>query len=258
MHNFFEHCGCGECDNMHDDMPHMPLIGDMAPEFIAETTNGEIHFPSDYTGKWVVLFSHPADFTPVCTTEFMAFQSIMDKLHELNTELVGLSVGTLTGHLAWIDAIRNIKYRGWENVNISFPIIDDMNMQIAKKYGMIHPNTSDSKAVRAVFIIDPTGKIRAILYYPLTTGRNMDEILRLLMALQTTDNFGVSTPVDWQPGDDVLVGAPATTTEMHKRINNPDTGLDVKAWFLSFKPLSADTIMNRIQNKQSAKKNTKK
>lgn len=258
MHDMMhDHCGCPNCTG--GDLPaHMPLIGDIAPAFTASTTNGVMNFPADYAGKWVILFSHPADFTPVCTTEFMAFQSIMEKLCELNTELVGLSVGTLSGHLAWIDAIREIDYRGWQNVEISFPIIDDMNMHIAKQYGMIHPNASDSKAVRAVFIIDPAGVIRAILYYPLTTGRNMDEILRLLMALQTTDAFGVSTPADWRPGDDILVPAPSTTAAMHNRIDRPERDLDVRAWFLTLKKLPEQTVMEKLNKKSVHKRDTKK
>ena len=137
-------------------------------------------------------------------------------------------------------------------------IIDDMNMHIAKQYGMIHPNASDSKAVRAVFIIDPAGVIRAILYYPLTTGRNMDEILRLLTALQTTDAFGVSTPADWRPGDDILVPAPSTTTAMHNRIDRPERDLDVRAWFLALKKLPEQTVMEKLNKKSVHKRDAKK
>lgn len=244
MCNNMYHCGCGGCN--HETAPQMPLIGDMAPAFEAKTTNGVVNFPNDYTGRWVVLFSHPADFTPVCTTEFMTFQSMIDKFHAQNTDIIGLSVGTLTGHLAWIDAIRNLEYKDWRNMQITFPIIDDMNMDVARKYGMIHHNTSDTKTVRAVFIIDTRGIIRAILYYPLTTGRNFDEILRLLTALQTTDAFHVSTPADWRPGDDVVAPAPSTTLEMDERINNHQKGLDVKSWFLTLKKISADMIHKRI------------
>ncbi len=246
-----------DTDDIHQ-LNKMPLIGDAAPSFVASTTNGTINFPGDYTGRWVILFSHPADFTPVCTSEFMAFQSMLDEFHALNTDLIGLSVGTLSGHLAWINAIRDIEYRGWHDMKITFPIIDDMNMGIAKQYGMIHPNASDSKAVRAVFIIDPHGIIRAILYYPLTTGRNFDEIKRLVMALQTTDAFGVSTPADWRPGDDVVVSSPTTTAEMDARIQNTDKSLDVKAWFLTFKKLPADDIMSKIQKTPQRKKSTGK
>ena len=237
-----------------DTIFQMPLIGDKAPEFVANTTNGVVKFPSDYTGKWVILFSHPADFTPVCTTEFITFQSMINEFKDLNTELIGLSVGTLTGHLAWIEAIKNLTYRDWTNVEITFPIIDDMNMEIAKKYGMLHSHESNNKTVRAVFIIDPNGIIRTILYYPLTTGRNFEEIKRTLIALQTTDAFGVSTPADWQPGDDVVVAAPSTVNELNKRLSNKDKTLDVKAWFLSLQKLSESEITEKLHKKSSNKK----
>lgn len=257
MPDLFDLCNCsGGCGCHHDEYDDditlrysMPLIGDRAPEFTAQTTNGTVNFPDDYAGKWVILFSHPADFTPVCTSEFMAFQAMQPEFHELNTDIIGLSVGTLSGHLAWLNAIRDIEWRGWKDMEITFPLIDDMKMEIANKYGMIHANASDTKAVRSVFVIDPKGIIRAILYYPLTTGRNFDEIKRILTALQTTDAFGVSTPADWQPGDDVLVGAPQTTAEMEKRIKNKtrDKSLDVKAWFLTFKKLPASTIFEKLR-----------
>lgn len=245
------------CDFCNDDSflaetIQVPLIGDPAPDFIANTTNGKVNFPSDYAGKWVILFSHPADFTPVCTTEFMTFQSMMTEFQKLNTEIIGLSIGTLTGHLAWIKSIKDIDYHGWKGMNITFPIIDDMNMEVAQKYGMIHHNAADGKTVRAVFIIDPQGVIRTILYYPLTTGRNFNEIKRVLIALQTTDRFHVSTPADWQPGDDVVIPAPSTTSDMNKRIEDKDKNLDVKDWYLTFKKLSKDDVFNNTT------KNTKK
>ena len=253
MHDLFNSCKCMEHDT-ENKQNQMPLIGDEAPSFTASTTNGTVNFPSDYAGRWIILFSHPADFTPVCTTEFMAFQAMINEFHALNTDLIGLSVGTLSGHLAWINSIRDIEYRGWNNVHITFPIIDDMNMDIARKYGMIHPHASDGKTVRAVFIIDPNGIIRAILYYPLTTGRNFDEIKRLLIALQTTDAFKISTPADWRPGDDVVAPAPLTITEMDARINNTNKDLDVKAWFLAFKKLAADTIMAKLTQRPSIRR----
>ena len=175
---------------------------------------------------------------------------MIDKFHELNTDIIGLSVGTLTGHLAWIDAIRNIKYNSENGTEITFPIIDDMNMDVARKYGMIHHNASDAKTVRAVFIIDTHGIIRAILYYPLTTGRNFNEILRMVVALQTTDAFHISTPADWQPGDDVVVSAPSTVAEMRARTENKRPGMDVKAWFLTLQKLSADSIMKKLIKNQ--------
>ena len=234
---------------MCDDTPlQMPLIGYAAPEFIANTTNGTVKFPHDYAGRWVILFSHPADFTPVCTTEFITFQSMMEKFKELNTDIIGLSIGTLPGHLAWIESIRNLEFRGMRDTIITFPLIDDMKIDVARKYGMIHPHASDTRAVRAVFIIDATGIIRAILYYPLTTGRNFDEILRILTALQVTDAFGVSTPADWMPGDDVVVPAPTTLREMNIRMRNKSKDVDVKSWYLTLRNLSADEIWKKLKH----------
>lgn len=266
MHDLFDlcgtTCGCG-CDDTAGcgcaSAATMPLIGDRAPEFTAQTTNGPIHFPDDYAGKWVVLFSHPSDFTPVCTSEFMAFQELSDELHELNTELIGLSVGSVSSHLAWINAIRDIKYKNMENLEITFPVIDDVGMHVAQKYGMIHPNASDTHAVRAVFIIDPNGIIRAILYYPLTTGRNFNEILRMVIALQTTDAFHASTPADWTPGDDVLVGAPTTSAAMRELMRGQKgRNTDTKAWFFSFKKLPSDMIFAKIGQKRTSKPTRKK
>ncbi len=227
----------------------LPLIGTPAPEFIANTTNGIIKFPADFAGKWVVLFSHPADFTPVCTTEFMAFQMALPEFKTLNTELIGLSVGTLTGHLAWLDAIKHIEWNGIKNLQITFPLIDDMNLKISHLYGMIHPGASQTHSVRAVFIIDPHGIIRAIIYYPPSIGRNIDEIKRALVALQTTDEFKISTPVNWLPGDDVVVPSPSTMTGLIGRENNTDKDLNVRAWFLAFKKLDKDTIFKKLFKK---------
>ena len=161
----------------------MPLIGDAAPAFKAKTTQGDINFPEDYSGKWVILFSHPADFTPVCTTEFMTFATMADEFKELNTELVGLSVDSIYAHIAWLRKIQDIEWNGMKKVEVKFPLIEDIRMEVANKYGMIQPGQSNTQAVRAVFVIDPQGKIRTILYYPLTTGRNFDEIKRIILAL---------------------------------------------------------------------------
>ncbi len=237
----------------HVGMGRMPLIGDAAPAFIAQTTNGIVNFPSDYAGKWVILFSHPADFTPVCTTEFMAFQEMLPELQALNTELIGLSIGTLTGHLAWLNAIREIEWAGMKNLEITFPLIDDMTMMVAKLYGMIQPGVSNTAAVRAVFIIDPNGIVRTILYYPPSVGRNLDEIRRTLIALQTSDAFGVSTPVDWLPGADVVIGSPTTMMGVLGRVKNSDRHLDVRAWFLAFQSLSAEKIAAKLRKGKSKK-----
>ena len=258
MQDLFDICACSSDEEQ--TTPTMPLIGDMAPEFTAESTNGTIHFPQDYAGKWVVLFSHPSDFTPVCTSEFMAFQALQDELAEINTALIGLSVGSVSSHLAWIDAIKKIKWNGWENLEITFPVIDDVSKAVANKYGMIHPNASDTHTVRAVFIIDPHGIIRAILYYPASTGRNFDEIKRMLIALQTTDALKVSTPADWMPGDDVLISAPTTSTDMRRAMQNMSRpgNTNVQAWFFTFKKLPVDEIYNKIHKRDTTTKKKSK
>jgi peroxiredoxin (alkyl hydroperoxide reductase subunit C) len=203
-----------------------PVLGEPAPEFEAETTHGPLKL-SELKGKWVVMFSHPADFTPVCTTEFIAFAGIYDELKALNVQLIGLSVDSISAHLAWVHAIKEKM-----GVVIPFPIIADLNMKVARKYGMIHPGQSSTAAVRCVFFIDDKGIMRAMIYYPLQNGRYMPEILRLVKALQTTDRYKVSTPANWQPGDKVVVPPPKTAAEMEKR---PTEGYECKDWYLCFK-----------------------
>ena len=188
--------------NSEDKVVAMPRIGDKAPEFKAVTTQGEIHFPNDYSGQWVILFSHPADFTPVCSSEFITFASLEKKFAEANCKLVGLSVDGLYSHIAWLRTLKEkIEYRGMKNVEVNFPLIEDITMEVAKKYGMIQPGEATTKAVRAVFYVDPKGIIRAIIYYPLSLGRNFDEVYRALIAMQTADAFSIATPADWRPGD---------------------------------------------------------
>ena len=214
----------------------MPLIGDDAPSFTAVTTQGTINFPEDYKGKWVVLFSHPADFTPVCTTEFMTFGSMMQEFEALNTQLIGLSVDSLYSHIAWLRKIQELEWNGKKNIEVTFPLIEDIRMEVASKYGMIQPNASNTQAVRAVFIIDPQAKIRTILYYPLSTGRNFDEIKRIIMALQKADKDNIATPADWRPGDDVIVPTAGSCGTAKERMDNSGKGdtycLD---WFMCFK-----------------------
>ena len=193
-------------ETIENNVISMPRIGDKAPSFKAVTTQGEISFPEDYSGKWVILFSHPADFTPVCTSEFMTFATMEKQFEEANCKLVGLSVDGLYSHIAWLRTIKDkIEYKGMKNVEVNFPLIEDITMNVAKAYGMIQPNEDTTKAVRAVFFIDPKGIIRAIIYYPLSLGRNFEELYRVIIALQTADEFNVATPADWQPGDDVIV-----------------------------------------------------
>ncbi|WP_102030422.1 peroxiredoxin [Candidatus Methanomassiliicoccus intestinalis] len=213
----------------------MPLIGDDAPSFKAVTTQGPISFPEDYKGKWVILFSHPADFTPVCTTEFITFASIMDELKEMNTELIGLSVDSLYSHIAWLRKIQELDYKGMKNVEVKFPLIEDIRMEVANKFGMIQPNASNTQAVRAVFFIDPKAKIRCILYYPLSLGRNFDEIKRIIKGLQKADSDGVATPADWRPGDDVIVPTAGSCGVAKERMESKDDNMYCLDWFLCFK-----------------------
>lgn len=231
---------------------NMPLIGDMAPRFSANTTNGPINFPDDYRGHWIILFSHPMDFTPVCTTEFLSFQSMLNEFQELDTEIIGLSVGAISSHLAWFRSIHDeINFRDWKNVDITFPVIADIDLHISKLYGMIHPNTSDTKTVRAVFIIDPHGIIRTILYYPQTTGRNLIEIKRILIALQTTDAFKMSTPADWTPGMPLIEPAPQNMVDVKKRLKNNNKNINVQSWYLTFHDMDEKKIYNKIKNKKN-------
>ena len=223
-----------EIVEIQEMQPQMPLIGEPAPEFTAVTTNGTINFPKDYKGKWVILFSHPADFTPVCTTEFMTFASIADELRdELNTELVGLSIDSLYAHLAWLRSIEDLKWKNLEDIKLRFPLIEDIKMEVASKYGMVQPGQSDTQAVRAVFFVDPKGNIRTIMYYPLEIGRNFDEIKRVLQALQKHDADKVALPADWRPGEPVIVPAPRTIEGVDERVE--DKSMDCKDWYLCFK-----------------------
>ena len=220
---------------MEENVNKMPLIGDMAPSFKAVTTQGKIDFPKDYEGKWVILFSHPADFTPVCTTEFMTFASMANEFKELNTELVGLSVDSLYAHIAWLRKIQEIEWNGKKNIEVKFPLIEDIRMEVANKYGMIQPGQSNTQAVRAVFVIDPKGIIRTMLYYPLTTGRNFDEIKRIILALQKADNDQVATPADWRPGDDVIIPTAGSCGTAKERMDNQSSEQYCLDWFMCFK-----------------------
>jgi peroxiredoxin (alkyl hydroperoxide reductase subunit C) len=228
----------------------MPRIGDKAPEFKAITTQGEVNFPSDYSGSWVILFSHPADFTPVCTSEFMTFASMEDKFAQANCKLIGLSVDGLYSHIAWLRTIKDkIEYKGMKNVEVNFPLIEDITMNVAKKYGMIMEGESNTKAVRAVFVVDPAGIIRTIIYYPLSLGRNFDELYRVVLALQTADEFKVATPADWRPGDDVIISPAGSCGTAKDRMDGKEEGLDCKDWFFCTKKLDKNTVLDRILKK---------
>ena len=220
---------------MTDTINRLPLIGDRAPEFRALTTNGTINFPEDYKGKWVLFFSHPSDFTPVCTTEFMTLASMQEEFRAMNVELLGLSVDSLYSHIAWIRTIESMKWKGMENVKIDFPVIADLNTKVSTQYGMLQPNVSSTQAVRAVFVIDPEGIIRSIIYYPLTTGRNFNEIRRMILALQKSDQTHCSTPANWQPGDDLIISTPVTAAAAESAMNSENDDEYALDWFLRFR-----------------------
>ncbi|MGC9151303.1 MAG: peroxiredoxin [Microbacter sp.] len=231
---------------MENEVVSMPRIGDRAPEFKAVTTQGEIHFPVQYRGKWVILFSHPADFTPVCTSEFMTFASMEEQFEAANCKLVGLSVDGLYSHIAWLRTIEEkIEFKGMKHVEVNFPLIEDITMEIAHKYGMIQPGESSTKAVRAVFFIDPKGIIRAIIYYPLSLGRNFEELYRALIAMQTADAFNVATPADWQPGDDVIVPTAGSCGTARDRMEGKED-MTCYDWFFCTKKLDKETLWQNV------------
>lgn len=234
---------------MENQITPMPRIGDQAPEFTAVSTQGTINFPKDYDGKWVIFFSHPADFTPVCTSEFMTFASLEKQFNDANCELLGLSIDGLYSHIAWLRTIKEkIEYKGMKNIEVKFPLIEDISMKVSHKYGMIQPGESSTQAVRAVFFIDPKGTIRTILYYPLSIGRNFQEIYRALIALQTADAFQVACPADWYPGDEVIVPTAGSCGVAQDRMEDKEN-LDCKDWFFCTKKIDKDLIMDTLLKK---------
>jgi peroxiredoxin 2/4 len=216
-----------------DTITRLPRINEAAPDFEAKSTHGMIKL-SDFTskGKWVMLFSHPADFTPVCTTEFVEFARHAKDFDERNVQLIGVSIDSVYSHIAWVRSIEQNF-----GVKVQFPVVADLDQKVARLFGMVHEAVSDTATVRAVFLIDPTGKIRALLYYPLSLGRNIDEILRMFTALQTADANACATPANWKPGEQVIVPAPITQQDAEKRAAGGD-GLDVKDWYFTKKTLA--------------------
>lgn len=216
---------------MDNNNTYMPRIGDEAPDFTAVTTQGLIRLADYRKDKWLILFSHPADFTPVCTTEMSGFANEQESFFDQhNTRLMGLSIDSVHSHIAWVDNVK--KNTG---VYFRFPIIADLDMKVAKLYGMLQPNESETAAVRAVYFIDPKGIIRLIMYYPLNVGRNMHEIKRVLLALQTSDANKVAMPLNWEPGDKVIVPAPKTLADYEARL--ADDTLEKTDWYLAKKSL---------------------
>lgn len=210
--------------DMQSNQVIFPRLNEKAPDFEAKTTHG-VRKLADYEGKWLVLFSHPADFTPVCTTEFMGFAKHYDEFKAMNTELLGLSIDSLFSHIAWVRSIKD-KF----GVEIKFPIIEDLSMSVAKAYGMIHPGAADTSAVRATFIIDPKGILRAMVYYPMSNGRSIAEFVRVVKALQESDKSGFATPENWQPGDACIIPPPKTTSDAEARMSSEH---DVVDWYFS-------------------------
>ncbi|WP_434415235.1 peroxiredoxin [Nannocystis pusilla] len=208
----------------------IPRIGEVAPDFVAETTQGVIKFSEWQGGKWVVLFSHPADFTPVCTTELAEFARKNDEFAKRDAKLIGLSIDSIHSHMAWL---QNIKER--LGVEIPYPLIADIDMKVAQKFGMLHPEASSTATVRAVFFINPDRKVQALVYYPLTNGRNIDEVIRLLDSLQTSAKHSVATPANWRPGDKVIIPPPRNVEALQQRMARTD--MEHVDFYLGFKQL---------------------
>lgn len=239
--------------NNEQDISRLPTIGEKAPSFKAITTQGEISFPEQYKGSWVILFSHPADFTPVCTSEFMTFAHMEKQFNEANCKLVGLSVDGLYSHIAWLRTIKErIEYKGMKDIEVKFPLIEDITMEVAKKYGMIQPGESNTKAVRAVFFVDPKGIIRAMIYYPLSLGRNFDELHRALIGLQTADAFSVALPADWRPGDEVIVPTAGSCGVAKERMEKK-AEMKCYDWFFCTKKITKEEINNKLKKQNKNK-----
>jgi peroxiredoxin (alkyl hydroperoxide reductase subunit C) len=234
----------------------IPMMGEIAPSFRARTTHGEVNFPKDYEGKWVIFFSHPGDFTPVCTTEFMVFAKMQEEFRQLDTELLGLSVDSILSHITWLRSIKEkVEFNGISGIDVEFPIVEDNGFSIVKKYGLLQPfenkrylryiqdlqankatddnEIMNAQPVRGIFIIDPESHIRYMAFYPLSNGRNLDEIKRILQAIQKTDSEKVDTPVNWNPGDDVIVPPPLSYKYAKKRME--DKELKCSDWYICLK-----------------------
>jgi peroxiredoxin (alkyl hydroperoxide reductase subunit C) len=215
----------------------IPLIGETAPTFTSESTNGKLTFPDDYYGKWKILFSHPAAFTPVCTSELIELALMQKDLDKLDTKVIVVSTDGLNSHIAWKKSMESIRYNDRETPKMTFPLISDVGLEISKKYGMIHSYSSTTRDIRGVFVIDPNDKIRAIFFYPMNVGRNLDEIKRTVMALQMADGKNVLTPANWMPGRDVLIPAPKTEADAEKLASRKDPDLTELAWYFWFKKM---------------------
>jgi peroxiredoxin 2/4 len=217
--------------------PRIPMLGEDAPSFTAESTNGTITFPDNNNSKWTILFSHPADFTAVCSTEILELAEMQEDFEKMNTRLMVLSTDAVSSHIAWIKSLESIKYKGRETPKIKFPLISDKNMLISKKYGMLQTSASPIKDVRGVFIVNPEGKIAGIFFYQMNIGRNLDEIKRTLQALQAAEKYNVLMPANWNPGQDVMIPSPKTSADAEKLQKQKSSDLQYLAWYLWFKKL---------------------
>jgi len=219
----------------------IPLIGEDAPSFTAESTNGQITFPDNFGSKWKILFSHPADFTPVCSTEILELAHMQNEFDRLGVKIAVISTDTLYKHISWKKSLETLKYKGMDPVKIDFPLIDDNSWSASKSYGMLHAPTSTQRDVRGVFIIDPNNKVRAIYFYPMEIGRNMDEIRRTVVALQTADKQKVLIPANWEPGDDVLIPYVRSSKDAENMTTGIDRDIYKVSWYMTFKKLNSST-----------------
>lgn len=213
----------------------IPMLGEDAPKFVAESTKGKINFPDDYFNKWKIIFSHPADFTPVCSSEIIELSHLQDEFKKLNTQILILSTDGINSHMEWINSLESILYENLKTPKIDFPFISDVGLTISKQYGMIHPNSSKTKDVRGVFIINPENKVCAIMFYPMNVGRNIDEILRTVIALQHADNSTYLTPANWVKGEDLLLYPPKSIEESNKLEYKNNDKYYSYAWYMWFK-----------------------
>ena len=219
----------------------IPLIGENAPSFTAESTIGQITFPDYFGSKWKILFSHPADFTPVCSTEILELAHMQNEFDRLGVKIAVISTDTLYKHFSWKKSLETLKYKGMDPVKIDFPLIDDNSWSASKSYGMLHAPTSTQRDVRGVFIIDPNNKVRAIYFYPMEIGRNMDEIRRTVVALQTADKQKVLIPANWEPGDDVLIPYVRSSKDAENMATGIDQDIYKVSWYMTFKKLNSST-----------------
>jgi peroxiredoxin (alkyl hydroperoxide reductase subunit C) len=212
----------------------IPLIGDEAPSFTGKSTNGDITFPDDFGNKWKILFSHPKDFTPVCSSELLELAQQQEEYEKLGIKIIVVSSDVLTLHQSWAKALEEVRYKDREPVKIKFPLVADDKLVISNKYGMIHPSVSNSEDVRGVYIIDPKNKIRSINFYPMQVGRNLEEIKRTVIALQTVDaNKNVAAPANWNPGDKLMI--PLLTQSEKESAGKPGSNIEQVAWFMNFR-----------------------